>query len=141
MAKKKKEVIDTSKAEMMTDEAFMQGTPEMFDFSEFNEEVISSGAEYWDFKTNKTFVGYYQGAIVARDDSDNFQKGDVIGFEFLPHGREIPVILPSNFLIEQAVGNCKKGDLLKVLFLGKKETGSGQPFSNFRITKLTERKK
>lgn len=148
MATKKKGKTQVVKA----DDDFLQDIPNLhesissYNVDDYEEEVINSGAEFWKFNNpGDLFVGTYTGQpIIAMEDSkdngETFKKGDTIGYEFLPTNSKQQVIIPNNYSIEKSMERVVKNDLVKIEFLGKKESG-GKPFSSFRITKLIARKK
>lgn len=114
---------------------------------EYEEELVVSGAEYWDFNEGKIFIGKFLNAFIP----DGGEKaGETIGFNF--EGLDGSVwIISNSYAIEKALQYpMDRGDgqrlmdcdcLIKIEFLGQGENSKGQPFNKFKVTALWPKKK
>jgi hypothetical protein len=104
------------------------------------KRVIVSGAEYWDFDENTTFIGTWTGREMKREKDgkeDNQKKGDVIGFYFVDENGQEWVISNSH-QIKKAVEQVEEGDKLEIIFKGKTENASGKPVNRYEISVIEE---
>lgn len=110
------------------------------------EEVLETGAEFWDFDNNPELIGMFHSNVIAREDRNDrdgkklWEKGDTIGYNMsLPTGDY--AICPKNFSIAEHLGNAKPGEIYKIIFKGKDTQTSGRQFSRFNVIKMRSRKK
>lgn len=92
--------------------------------------TLVSGAEYWDFDTNPTFVGKYIQPVIREKDQQ------LIGFLFVDEKGEDHIITNSHS-VEKAIKMVNDMGVIEKAtfvfeFLGKGEA-NGKPFNRFKI--------
>lgn len=98
---------------------------------------LVSGGKFHDFDQEPIFEGIYKHPVIAEQDNEKRQqkKGDVIGYAFDTEGDEEEIVGNSHS-VRKAIDQVEPGARMRIEFLGKGETSTGQPFNRFKIDLL-----
>lgn len=111
--------------------------PELVPTVDKTPRSLVSGGKFHDFDQDPTFEGIYKHPVVAEQDNEKRQqkKGDVIGYAFDTEGDEEEIVGNSHS-VRKAIDQVEPGARMRIEFLGKGETSTGQPFNRFKIDLL-----